>query len=125
MKIIKDDLDSISEDIILAVKRGAYWFDENHPDWARKINLDELDMAQCDRCIIGQAIGDYAIAITEMFSSFSIGNAWAMEHGFQRPDTKCYEESMYSDWDEYRAESEAFYIALETVWSDEVKKRLG
>ena len=42
-----------------AVKRGAAWLDANHPGWREKINLAELEMEHCSKCILGQLFGDY------------------------------------------------------------------
>jgi hypothetical protein len=41
-------------DIKNEVAKAAKWFDENHPGWYNKINLDTLDMAWCFDCVIGQ-----------------------------------------------------------------------
>lgn len=107
----------INEDYILAVKRGAYWMDENHPDWAQRIELDCFQMDDCQECIVGQAIGDYGTSIAKASGSHSwskVGNDWAVEHGFDVP-MKAYEDD---------AEYEA-YLDLETLWTEQVRDRLG
>lgn len=49
---------SISE----RVARGVEWLDETHPGWVKRIDLDRLDIGDCERCLIGQTIGDFCEA---------------------------------------------------------------
>lgn len=103
----------MNEDAILAVKRGAYFMDENYPGWASKINLNRFSMSLCHRCIVGQAIGDYAMIISEA-SGQILGSVesddWATSHGF--------------DVDYGRLVSYG-YKELETLWTEQVRERLN
>lgn len=36
------------------VAKGVAWLDENYPGWFDVIDLDTLDIAACDRCVLGQ-----------------------------------------------------------------------
>lgn len=105
----------ISEDTMLAVKKGATWLDNYHPGWAKKINIDELDMNNCNQCIIGQAVCNYFDLYTKDTHAgwdYQAIEDWAIDYGFQAPDGT--DESQYQK-----------FSNLETVWSDEVRKRLG
>ena len=106
-----DIMSTISEDLKLAVKRGATWMDQNHPGWVGRIDLSNLDMNNCHNCIIGQAVGNYFDKIYEIEDvPESEADEWAIEYGFNV-------EIDDNDWVEYRQ--------LEKLWTDEVKKRLG
>lgn len=89
---------TVSEDMQLCVKRGAAWMDEHYPGWIERINLSELDMNNCHRCIIGQTIGDYFQA---KFDD-DYREEWANEHGF--------ETKKYGD-----------YSKLETAWTEYIR----
>lgn len=41
------------------VERGAAWLDEHEPGWELKIDLGELNLASCYKCILGQVYGRY------------------------------------------------------------------
>lgn len=116
------------EDVNLAVKRGAYWLDENYPGWEKKIRLRSLVMNNCGDCIIGQAVGDFYDTIQTASGNVEDGEDWAIENGFQSPNFYNYGYSSASqDFEaafDFAAEH-AYYRASEVVWSDEVRKRLG
>lgn len=108
----------ITEDLKLAVKKGAYWLDENHPNWANSLNLEKLQMNNCGYCVIGQAVGHYFDTIAEAAGSEAEDedlneDTWAAKHGFQAPEGVDYRECI------------EYYAGLETVWSDAIRSRLG
>lgn len=41
------------------VAAGAAWLDKHRPGWADAINLDQLDLADCTVCVLGQVYGDF------------------------------------------------------------------
>lgn len=45
-----------------AVARGAALLDKHCSGWINKINLDTLDMTDCEACIIGQTIGYFGLS---------------------------------------------------------------
>lgn len=95
-------------DSMLSVKRGAAWMDLNHPGWARKIDLSKLDMNNCHTCVIGQAVGNYFDELYKIDDVAELdADDWAVEHGFNAYDGENNEE----------------FRALETLWTDEVRKR--
>lgn len=108
----------ISEDAILAVKRGIYWLDENHPGWAERIDLSQLNMAECTECVIGQAVGDYSATIAEQALDYPDTVIWATEHGFESPLASHYMTCN-------PAPVTYSYFELDTLWAEEVKSRLG
>lgn len=106
------------ENMKLAVKRGAYFLDERYPNWASAINLDNLVMDDCERCIVGQAIGDYGQAIgkaagVQPYTRDS--HHWAVDHGFDLPD------DIYNQNDQILGEQ---FYELEGLWADQVRDRL-
>lgn len=112
MSIFNTEVDEV-------VSRGANWLDENHPGWTARINLDDLMMNNCTKCVIGQAIGNY-YEVIELASGDSTEYGWAIENGFCAPD--CWD----ADLGRYDQEAEArYYINLETRWTEEVWSRLG
>lgn len=107
----------IHEDAILAVKRGINWLDENHPNWANEIDLSSLDMSECNRCVIGQAVGDYTFTVKQAAKAdYIYVSDWAIDHGFESPLVKAFRtsERVYYGFNE-----------LDTLWSKEVRARLG
>lgn len=124
---LENKMDLITEDMKLAVKRGSYWLDENHPEWAQNIDLDNLNMGECSRCIIGQSVRDKSyIRVVGRAAELDDErtNTWAVNHGFEaldgsinRPD----DESL----DELVRLISSTYRGLEILWTEEVNKRLG
>lgn len=47
------------------VEAGAFYLDENHPGWFKKINLDTLDLSNQCNCVLGQLHGDYDDGLIE------------------------------------------------------------
>lgn len=108
----------MNEDMQLAVKKGAYYMDNHMPNWASAINFDRFEMNNCHLCIVGQAIGDYGIVISRACGQKPFSkeaNEWAVEHGFDAP-TAAFEES---------EDAVDCYRELETLWTEQVKERLG
>lgn len=123
-------MDFINEDMKLAVKKGAYWLDENYPGWAQNIDTEKLEMAHCEKCVIGQAVmsKSYWAVIDEAEGSYRTQYAmqWAVENGFDANQ----DDVPVNDWytDDGCCLSElalSRYSGLETLWTDEVKKRLS
>lgn len=94
----------ITEETRLTVKRGAVWMDQNYPGWAQRINLSNLDMGDCEACIIGQTIGTYDNFEPEGFS-------WAVDHGFDVGAAASIETIILA------------YSNLESCWTEEVHNR--
>jgi hypothetical protein len=61
---------------------GAEFLDREQPGWASHINLEELDLSSCTRCVLGQLFGDFTDATYEMdldspeSYGFDLGDEW-------------------------------------------------
>jgi hypothetical protein len=55
----KIELASIEKDSVQKVAKGAAYLDGIRPGWRDVINLDTLNIASCEQCIIGQLDGAY------------------------------------------------------------------
>jgi hypothetical protein len=51
----------MSAAIAQRVAAGAAWLDEHRPGWADRINLDELDLANPCKCVLGQEYGRFVL----------------------------------------------------------------
>ena len=90
------------------VARGVEYLDKNHPGWWLKIDLNKLDMGVCEKCIIGQAVCDFAdwqvITFDEMNSNHAI------ELGFNAP---------------WMLGIGRNYKALDELWTEVVKEKFN
>lgn len=43
------------------VQAGVELLDRWRPSWERSINLDDLDITDCEQCVLGQLYGDYEV----------------------------------------------------------------
>lgn len=108
----------MNEDMQLAVKRGSYYMDENYPNWASAINFDTFEMDNCQQCIVGQAVGEFGVSIARASGQkpySNEANLWAVEHGFDVTEI-AYDESELGF---------VAYQELETLWTEQVRNRLG
>lgn len=39
--------------------KGAAWLDKYDPQWFTKVNPDSLNIADAEKCVLGQLVGDY------------------------------------------------------------------
>lgn len=107
------DIDDYSEEMKLAVKRGAYWLDQTYPEWLGMIDLQELDLAGVEKCVLGQVGGNWHYF--EAFfagldgDDFFAGTRFIVEHGFDIPD-------------ELVDEPTAAYDALTIEWQHYIKE---
>lgn len=54
------------------INAGVEFLNEKFPGWHNEINLDRLDMMDCDRCVLGQ-----------LMKQNKLGTAWMVENGLQ------------------------------------------
>ena len=80
--------------------RGAALLDEKLPGWAERINLAELELSSCYRCVLGQLFAHVPPA-DEFSSPYSTGmraidvSAWdAVRHGFDGDDA----DDLNAEW---------------------------
>ena len=108
------------------VRRGAWLLDVVWPRWAWHVADDELSMATCDRCLLGQLYASYyfgyAFINAQLPATFLFS---AAEHGFT-----------LHDWEQRQEFDEAFHVTnkaailarfavLADAWRDEIAARLG
>ncbi len=55
------------------VIKGAKILDALRSGWARKINMTNLDLEDCDECIIGQLFGEYLSKDAELLTKDALG----------------------------------------------------
>src|SRR5437773_866290 len=63
------------------VYRGAQLLDERLPGWEAHVDPKTLDMARCDRCVLGQLAGGYEGAYDDELQALGIGGSGA-KYGF-------------------------------------------
>lgn len=119
----------ITEDMKMAVKSGSVWMDENYPGWAHRIDVAELEMANCDLCVIGQATMDlgYWHVIEGATGNEGMGAAidWAQDNGFDADSRKVPPGEWLDEGGDLSQVAKDMYFGLETLWSEEVRNRLG
>ncbi len=95
-------MDTIAE----RVARGAALLDERRPGWAGEVNAEELEMASCYQCMMGQIFGEFCVGTDTLDLD--------MESDYYGFDVKV----------GTLAKRMAEYIALEAAWIAEIAARL-
>jgi len=49
------------------VKKGAELLDTAQPNWYEQIELSQLDLSSCKKCILGQMFGDFSDGAEVLF----------------------------------------------------------
>lgn len=70
----------MERDLEAAAARGAKFLDKQIVDWYTQINMSQLDLGSCDKCIIGQLFGEYG-HIDNLSRPFT----FRYTHGFSAP----------------------------------------
>jgi hypothetical protein len=96
------------------VRRGAALLDEERPNWFEEIDLDELKMANCNHCILGQIYGEYDAGI-EVLSGEGIEEIYGPDQGFDR------EYHLIST----KTERFQSYESLQAQWTAVINHRLN
>lgn len=78
------------EPIETRVNRGAALLDEKVPGWWERIDLEQLQLSSCIRCVLGQLFGIYGQGIRELGDSIRLV-ADAIRHGLFVFDAADYE----------------------------------
>lgn len=50
------------------VRKGADVLDDINPGWFNEVNVKELEMASCERCILGQIFESYGCGMSNITS---------------------------------------------------------
>jgi hypothetical protein len=65
------------------VHRGALLLDSLAPDWAARVDVNEIRMADCSRCVLGQLFGNYVVALIKFWNGTGrVAVDQASSHGF-------------------------------------------
>ena len=65
--------------------RGVDFLDIEMPGWINHIDVDSLDLFDCDNCVLGQLFGEY----TKGIKILEIGNDDAVHCGFESCHVIC------------------------------------
>jgi hypothetical protein len=71
----------MTTDAAARVARGAALLDREKPDWAARVNLSRLDLADPSLCVLGQVHGSAAGAFGRAAASLGLQTRLA-DHGF-------------------------------------------
>ncbi len=113
---------NIPEEILLAVKKGSYELDQRYPGWRQAVELSELDMHDCDSCVLahvaewrglGMVNGYYSMLDEMVEDNSAVQTEWAIEHGFMEDET-----IRSDDYESY----DANWHLMEEAWAQVVKE---
>jgi hypothetical protein len=94
------------------VSEGAKWMDRHRPGWFETLDIELLDISECDVCVLGQICGGFSEVVPPDGTYSSRGYRWAAAHGF----------AVF--FDRYRMEDTmTAYDALRENWITEVLSR--
>jgi hypothetical protein len=98
------------------VARGAAALDERKPGWNEQIDLDVLDLNNCNNCILGQLYGHYAGApqALKWLDPLDVAGYIAPDYGFDRRPSLFVGDADYRALAEEAADAE--YDALTEEW---------
>lgn len=66
-----------------SIRKGVAVLDKVLPDWRERINLDRLNVANYNLCVLGQVFGSYTEGLDVLRGPLWAGRcAFAEEHGF-------------------------------------------
>lgn len=79
------------------VADGAALLDEHKPGWWQKVDLDHLDLHDCEACILGQLFGHYDAGLPGLILSHEAATACGFaESGYFV--TECDYPSLTAEW---------------------------
>lgn len=97
------------------VKTGAAFLDEKMPGWADKVDLNILELADCQKCVLGQLGGEFFQSAAKLFGQPDDGSpvldVLIDGYGFDSPDR-------LSD-----DVAGTYYRYLDAAWTDEILSR--
>lgn len=64
-------------DLKTSVQRGAQLLDRKRPGWHGRIDVDQLRMEECERCVLGQVFGEYRDGLLRLFPGPYLSEHWA------------------------------------------------
>ena len=95
------------DSIPIRVARGVKYLDDHKPEWRRLISAEDLDMASCRRCVLGQLFESFnsikaGLFLCSAHDSYDHFCRMAESHGLEadKSDT----DGMMENYDELTAE---------------------
>lgn len=81
------------------VQAGAELLDRVHPGWFEKINVETLDLVECDRCVLGQLYGHFRKGVEAVGLPVTLYNMYVgAEYGFNVYGPACDCDALTPDW---------------------------
>lgn len=109
------------------VERGAKLLDNLFPDWSNKIDLARFDIADADRCVLGQ-LGhktDLVETSANVFAGVLAKLGRMLRNNYQIDDAADLEEDSGAAFGFERYSTDDYeYDLLEGLWHNEITKRL-
>lgn len=68
------------------VLAGVEVLDDCNPGWWKRIDLPQLDMRSCERCVLGQLYRNYADGLDELSSTLNVYPFEGQDFGFDLPE---------------------------------------
>lgn len=104
------------------VAKGAALLDERRPGWALVIDLPTLDISDCDYCVLGQLMGDYADGL----DTLSLTGDTSYAFGFSLTGLEFAEiaKELAKELDVSNYDRDAVYAGLREAWVEAISARL-
>ena len=100
------------------VKMGTELLDRKEPGWRDRIAPGDLEMASCERCVMGQAFGTFMTG-TDLLGIYGRGSEYGFDFS-QGVALKIVLNGM-SSWGTVTDFKEQEYAILEELWVDVIK----
>lgn len=118
VSLLAKELDQIPDRVAAGIKYN----DEHDPGWWKLIDLDDLNMSDCDRCIRGQIYRrTHSKDVENAYLAFTQEREMETDEevalGFNRP-MPSEANDLYTP-----AGTKAYYLSLAKEWADRIKER--
>ena len=100
---------------IKRVRAGVEWLDKNYPGWLDKVEVNELELEDSCKCVLGQLFSEEAVNSDE-FTGFGYAMNVVFDPDAEFPYDKVSRLGFDSDGD-------VCFSALQIVWEDAISSR--
>lgn len=104
------------------VVQGAEFLDEFRPGWADEIDVEALDLASSDRCVLGQIYGSFRDGLEVLGLSLSVSRVLGLNYEARSNKSWLYCYGGYDAGEDRRLEVEEAG-ALRAAWDEEIGRR--
>ncbi len=87
------------------VANGVAWLDERIPTWHARVTLEDLDMADSCRCVLGLVFSDrvqdgdgFGFVMSCEMPALASPDEWAVDHGFDCDGTLSDWAHLHEEW---------------------------